>query len=331
MENDKIDFVILWVDGKDKAWLEDKNRYSKSKIDVSNSIIRYRDWDNLKFWFRAVEKYAPWVNNIFFITYGHLPDWLNTENPKLKIINHKDFIPKEYLPTFNSNVIELNLFRIKELSEKFVLFNDDFFINNYVREETFFKNNLPCDIFINDIIMPNSDDLSRNQFNNEEIINKYFSKKDFMSKNLTKIFNLKYGRLIIRNFLLMFWGKYSTFKNLHLPQPFLKATFRNVWEKEYTKLNNTCQNKFRTGDDVTQYLIRDWQLASGNFYPTNANVGKYYNISNENSKLLKCISKGKTSLICMNDVFEDIDFERAKYELNKAFEVKYPQKSKFEK
>ena len=331
MKDDKIDFVILWVDGKDRTWLEEKNKYSKDKIDISNSIIRYRDWDNLKYWFRAVEKYAPWVNNIFFITYGHVPSWLNIDNPKLKIINHKDYIPKQYLPTFNSNVIELNLFRIEELSEKFVLFNDDFFINNYVSKSTFFKNDLPCDIFVNDIIMPNSEDLSKNQYNNEEIINKYFNKKDFMKKNLTKIFNLKYGKLIIRNFLLMFWSKYSTFKNLHLPQSFLKSTFRNVWEKEYSKLNNTCYNKFRTGDDITQYLIRDWQLASGNFYPTHANLGKYYNISNENSELLDCILKGKKLLICMNDVFENIDFEKAKDEINKAFEVKFPQKSKFEK
>ena len=27
--------------------------------------------DNLKYWFRGVEKFAPWVNKIYFITYGH--------------------------------------------------------------------------------------------------------------------------------------------------------------------------------------------------------------------------------------------------------------------
>ena len=43
-------------------------------------------------------------------------------------VKTEEFIPKEYLPTFNSNVIEMNLHRIENLSEKFILFNDDLFI-----------------------------------------------------------------------------------------------------------------------------------------------------------------------------------------------------------
>ena len=111
----------------------------------SNSKNRYRDWKLLKYWFRGVEKYAPWVNKIYFITYGHLPKWLNTENEKLVILKHSDYIPDKYLPTYNSNVIEMNYFRIKELNEKFVNFNDDMFIINDIREEDFFANGLPCD------------------------------------------------------------------------------------------------------------------------------------------------------------------------------------------
>ena len=124
-----IDFVIIWVDGSDKKWLHEKNKYQKNSINIDAEINRYRDWDNLKYWFRGVEKYAPWVNNIFFVTWGHIPSWLNTNNPKLKIIKHTDFIPKEYLPTFSANPIELNLHRIEELSENFVFFNDDFFVS----------------------------------------------------------------------------------------------------------------------------------------------------------------------------------------------------------
>ena len=115
--SEKIDFVVLWVDGSDPKWLKEKNKYSDSKIDIDDTIARYRDMKTFKYWFRAVEKYTPWVNKIHFITWGHVPDWLDTTNPKLNIVNHKDYIPKEYLPTFNSNVIELNLHRIEDLSE----------------------------------------------------------------------------------------------------------------------------------------------------------------------------------------------------------------------
>ena len=58
-KNESIDFVITWVDGDDPKWKKEKEQYSKK-----NDSKRFRDWDNLQYWFRAVEKYAPWVINI---------------------------------------------------------------------------------------------------------------------------------------------------------------------------------------------------------------------------------------------------------------------------
>ena len=104
-----IDFVIIWVDGNDKQWQAEKAKYDGKTVTNANSEVRFRDWDNLQYWFRGVEKFAPWVNKIHFVTWGHLPKWLDTTNPKLNIVNHKDYIPSKYLPTFNSHTIELNL------------------------------------------------------------------------------------------------------------------------------------------------------------------------------------------------------------------------------
>ena len=61
-----IDFVITWVDGEDPIWQEEKAKYSDVGSDKRKS--RFRDWDQLRFWFRAVEKFAPWVNKIHFVT-----------------------------------------------------------------------------------------------------------------------------------------------------------------------------------------------------------------------------------------------------------------------
>ena len=107
-----IDFVIIWVDGSDPEWRAVKNQYVPKAIGEDDQEVRYRDWDNLQYWFRGVEKYTPWVNKIHFVTWGHLPKWLNVNHPKLHIVNHKDYIPEEYLPTFNSHTIEMNLHRI---------------------------------------------------------------------------------------------------------------------------------------------------------------------------------------------------------------------------
>ena len=150
--DEKIDVVILWVDGNDEKWLIEKNKYSN--IEGNKSINRFRDCDNLHFLFRGIDKYMPWVNNIFFITCGQIPKWLNINHPKLKLVNHKDYIPEKYLPTFNSNVIEMNLHRINDLSEKFILFNDDIFVIDNIDKDFFFKDGLPTDIYCETIIIP---------------------------------------------------------------------------------------------------------------------------------------------------------------------------------
>lgn len=36
-----------------------------SENQIMNSDVRYRDWEFMKYWFRAVEQNAPWVNKIF--------------------------------------------------------------------------------------------------------------------------------------------------------------------------------------------------------------------------------------------------------------------------
>ena len=77
---------------------------------------------------------------------GASASWLNKEHPKLNIVNHKDFIPEKYLPTFNSHAIEWNMHRIPGLAENFVYFNDDMFLIKKVRPEQYFKNDLPVDM-----------------------------------------------------------------------------------------------------------------------------------------------------------------------------------------
>ena len=111
-----IDFVITWVDGSDPAWQQEKRKTLEAcglKSAADDRKERYRDWNNLQYWFRGVEQFAPWVRKVHFVTWGHLPEWLNTSAPKLNIVNHEDFIPEEFRPTFNSHTIEWNLHRIQ--------------------------------------------------------------------------------------------------------------------------------------------------------------------------------------------------------------------------
>lgn len=331
MGNDVIDFVIPWVDGNDPLWIEQKNKYLNKYAEGEDSReIRYRDWGTLKYWFRGVEKYTPWVNKIHFITWGHLPAWLNLKHPKLNIVRHEDYIPEEYLPSFNSHVIELNLHRIKGLSTQFVYFNDDIFILQSIEPEDFFRNGLPCDICVANAITPRDGEFSSILLQDTKYINKNFDKRLDMTNNLSKWFSLKYGILLMRTILLLPWRYYTGFYNPHLAIAYKKDTFNEVWHKEPGILSQTCMHRFRNDNDVNQYIFRYWRLAKGEFIP-HRQLGKYKNITDNNDEINKLIKKRSCKLLCINDKDVDCDFEVEKLKLIKSFEKIYTEKSAFER
>lgn len=103
---------------------------------------RFADNNELKYSLRSIEKFAPWVNNVYIVTNGQVPVWLDLNHPKVKLVTHQDIFPnKSHLPTFSSPAIECNLHRIQGLSKQFIYFNDDIFLTSSVRKEDFFTQN----------------------------------------------------------------------------------------------------------------------------------------------------------------------------------------------
>ncbi len=330
--NDKIDFVMIWVDGGDKEWRKEKNKYAGIPDDDVNGEIRFRDWDNLKYWFRGVEKFAPWVNNVYFVTCGHYPEWLNLDCPKLKFIKHSDYIPQEYLPTFSANPIEINLHRIKGLSEKFVYFNDDMFLLRPHVEEDFFVNNMPKRK-VDETTLPGTNRMmSHIYMNNSIIINKYFDKRDVIKKNFGKYFSLKNGvKANIKKICLLPFNRFTAFNDPHMATPFNKSTLEELWKKEKNVLDETSKNKFRNVNDVNQYLFKMWDVCSGNYVPESYKDCKYRDLENDNYLEVANEIRNQTfKQICLNDVDCDVEFEKIKNEINNAFEYILPEKSMFE-
>ena len=328
---DKIDFVVLWVDGNDPAWLAERAKYLPDEDKSVTAVNRFRDWDLMRYWFRGVDKFAPWVNKVYFVTWGHYPEWLNLEHPKLKIIKHTDYIPHENLPTFNSNVIEIYLHKIPELSEHFVLFNDDMFLTNYVGKDDFFKNNLPREtVCLGQGFAASLDDVfSYTVFNNVAVINKHFSKKRVIRKYWQKFFSIRYGVDLIRTFLLLPFGHFSGFLDSHLPTSHLKSTFEEVWGCEGLALSRTGTHRFRNKEDLTHWLMKNWRFCSGQFTPRDIHWGKAFYVGGED--LTSAIKKQKYKSICANDCDENLDFEKWQTKITEAFEEILPNKSSFEK
>lgn len=330
LKNNKIDVVVTWVDFSDENWQKSYLKFvdnEKAKDKFVGAKTRYAAQDTFKYFFRGIEKFAPWVNKVFFVTYGHTPAWLNKDADRLVIVKHEDFIPKEYLPTFNSNTILLNLHRIKDLSENFILFNDDMYLTNFCKESDFFYKNLPCDMaVINPIVAPDFDPFWDMMLNNVCLINKNFDKKTQILKNLGKWFSFKYGfKNNFRNFCGLFYKKFSGFYDCHLPNSHLKSVFSEIWEKEYSVCHATCLNKFRNSNDITEWTMKYWQLASGKFHPC-AKFKKGIFVSLRGESYKRMINKNKRyKMICLNDDKDHME------DVDSYFKSFLPNKSAFEK
>lgn len=331
-----IDFVVMWVDGNDPEWIQQKALYQGKTTDDSNASYRFRDWDLMRYWFRSVEQYCSWVRNVYFVTCGHLPEWINLDCPKLHHIKHVDFIPEEYLPTFNANTIEMNLHRIKGLSEKFVLFNDDMFVLRPLEKEVFFRNGLPCTYGAEIPVqfVGQGGIWQHLIINDMRLINNHFNKKEQVEKNKKKYRSSIYSwKDNVRTAILeqLYPESFLGFKNLHAPASFVKRTYESIWDKEPELLTLTSSHKFRTAEDVNQWLCIWWQVAQGDFEPgVIDNIVE--DISDDNiDGLCSIIQQQSHDMICLNDSSNSIDFDILKTSLIKAFETILPNKSIFER
>ena len=327
-----IDIVIPWVDGSDPEWQSEFKKYSAQATGRDdNSEIRYRDWDNLQYLFRGIEKFTPWVRKVHLITCGQKPKWLNMNAPKLNFVRHEDFIPKEWLPTFSVRPIELNLHRIEGLSEQFVYFNDDYFLLRPVKPERFFHNGLPCDMAILDTL-PMGGSRGHMIMNDVNLVNRHFNKNKVLKTQTLKWLNPKYGGQLMRTLALMSFSVFPGFRNHHMPQAYHKSTFREVWEAEEPLLREVSSHRFRDITDVNQYVFRYWQLMSGKFHPVNiVNDSVRYAISDDKiDKLTETIRNQKRDILVTYDTDKISDFEALKNKVNSAFDTILPEKSSFE-
>lgn len=325
-----IDFVIPWVDGGDAIWKRKKSVFQGSMETEGNAEQRYRDFGTLKYLFRSIEKYAHWVNRIWLVTDQQVPDWL-LENEQVKIINHEEYIPNQYLPTFNSNVIELNVGRIDDLEEHFVMLNDDFlFVQKTIKSDFFSAKGEPKDISAQSVFMPR-DDFSHIPINNIILINQFFIKKRWLKKNWRKAFSIKNGIILnVLSIMLSPLPYFTRFYEPHVGVAYLKSNFKKIWELFPEKLEMTSKNKFRDINEVSHWLVRYYQIVTGQVVPRSYKFGKYFNIT-ESNKVKKALKSSKNKMIVINDgSINDSDYELAK-ETMEELQKFFVNKSKYEK
>lgn len=325
-----IDVVIAWVDGSDEKWLAEKARFIPPAEKEASSATRYRDWDNLQYIFRGIEKFMPWVRRIHFVTWGHVPAWLNTANPKLHVVKHTDFIPKQYLPTFSANVIELNFHRIPDLAEQFIYFNDDMFVVKPTKATDFFVDGRPRDMasISPQPIYRNS--IMNIELNNLKVLSDYYGIDDIKRNKGKWIKPFLYGQYAVRTAIFMQFKSVIGIFQPHVPYGLLKSTLETLWEKEDGLLDSVCHNRFRTTNDVNIWLARSWQLLSGNFEPRSRKFGLLLSASDVKGVSRVLSGELPQKVVCINDDDTVVDFDGTKAQINRLLELLLPDKSSYE-
>ncbi|WP_354598289.1 stealth family protein [Streptomyces sp. JL1001] len=158
-----IDVVYTWVDDADPVWRAGKDTVRRSldpgrageMHEQADNGARYTSRDELRYSLRSIHQYAPWVRNIYLVTAGQAPGWLNTEHPGLRVVDHREiFSDPGALPTFNSHAIESQLHHIAGLSEHFLYLNDDVFFGRPVTPDHFFHTNGLTKFFTSKALIP---------------------------------------------------------------------------------------------------------------------------------------------------------------------------------
>ncbi len=313
MQTFDIDLVYLWVDGSDPKWREKKNRFTSDKIDNSevNNKGRYINNDELRYSLRSVEKYVPWVRKIFIVTDDQHPEWLKLDHPKLQIVDHKEILPEEALPCFNSSVIEYYLYRIPGLADHFLYANDDMFFHKKLLPDYFFdKEGIPY-------IRLKKKFLGKWHYP----LKRLFRKR--LGQYITKVLD---GAVLVEKQFGVF---YSGIPH-HNVDAYVKNDYRYAVEHVFEKqVKNSLQSHIRTYGDLHRSAFSYYALAVGKGHIKYVGRKESIRINVYKRNFMKYLDTYQPDLFCLNDSQRVKEEDRLK--IKPFLEELYPDKSSFEK
>ncbi len=140
-----IDIVYLWVDGNDVRWRAKRQAALQQMPSDANATMarysnvegRFRDNHELRYSLRALEKFFPNHGHVYIVTDAQVPHWLSPSE-RLTLVDHRDLMPQECLPIFDSGHIESWIHHIPGLSERYFYLNDDVFFGAPVKVSDWF-------------------------------------------------------------------------------------------------------------------------------------------------------------------------------------------------
>jgi hypothetical protein len=283
----EIDAVYLWVDGSDPKWLERKREFSGESESHGTSSSRFTSRNELYFSIATLRRNAPWINRIWLVTDGQTPV-LGELKDMVTIVDHREFIPAEYLPTFNSHVITSHLHRIEGLAEHFLYLNDDILFGRPLLPTVWF------DSVGRSIVRYTRTTLPGFSVDQPEVIHR--------ARQQTVRLALDSGLRV------------STRSIQHGPHPLRKSVMAAMWQQFGAALDATSRNRFRTDEDVVPEWLHNFIAYTEGNSVIGGRLTYSYIVLNAKSGLTKVIDLALSrppSVVCLNDVSELPSKDRA--------------------
>lgn len=313
--SEPIDVVYTWVDGADPVWLRRKaealGEVNQSNLnETANVASRFASRDELKYSLRSLDMYAPWVRNIFIVTDGQRPTWLDVDNPRIRIVDHTEiFADPTVLPVYNSHAIESQLHHIPGLSDRYIYMNDDVFFARPTNASLFFTGGGLSKFFLSRAVLDPAP----------------ATKADMpvlsAAKHNRKILGDRYGKIVTQKFK-------------HTPHPQQIRVLRELENELPDEFKRVAASRLRHPDDVsiTSALHHYWAYSKGQAIEGSIRYD-YFDLARVESaeRLAALMSRRDLHVFCINDTNIDPDYvEESDRILQHFFHEVFPLPSSFE-
>lgn len=317
LANQPVDIVYTWVDSSDKEWRDARRSWAERQhiaMVSADNEERFIDREELRYSLRSIHLYAPFVRNIYIVTAGQKPHWLDTNHEKIHLVDHREIFPDpEQLPTFNSHAIEACLHRIPDLAEHFIYFNDDVFLGRESTVEAFYTRG--------------------------GLIKSRFSPVSFTASSRpgeaaipTDWASFNAIRLMERDFGLHFDRKMK-----HIPMPMKKSLLEEIEQRYPEQMRQTRSARFRSHDDISfvSMFAHYFAIARGEGVEWAHIPGEYAYADTgrrDFMKRLRAITRNNPLFVCMNvTLHDDIPLDEQAVLLQTFLSERYSIPSPFER
>ncbi|TAP27131.1 stealth conserved region 3 domain-containing protein [Arthrobacter sp. S41] len=309
-----IDAVYTWVDSADPEWQTAYREFKQSvpageAHPTSRDLGRYTSRDELKYSLRSLEMNMPWIRNIYLVTAGQVPSWLNTENTKIKLVSHAEIFdtPEECLPTFNSHAIETQLANIEGLSEHFIYVNDDIFFGRPMSPNVFFTGSGSV---------------------------KYSLAKAHYAEAANPRLAVNLAAKLNAGLIESKYGKTTSLKFKHVAHPQLRSIHKLIRETFPDEVKATARHKFRHVEDISvpSSLAHYVAAAEGLGVPADIEYS-YVDLGGDHlpMKLYRLVRGRGMQMFCLNEVASVSEKEKRGQLAKRVLDALFPFKSSYEK